>query len=96
MTNDKLYKKLAALLDIGEDANEKHIKELRKVLKKLKKNQKELFARLEGADSEHEGRKIKQDIEVLKLQRKKGVKVYKELKQAKSRASGTEDVKETE
>ena len=84
MTDDKLFEKLGALLEIKHDADEKHIKKLRKVLQKLKKNQKELQAGLEQIDDKHERRKIKQDIEVLKLQRKKGVRVYKELKQAVS------------
>lgn len=84
MTNDKLFEKLGTLLETEDDAGQKHIKKLRKVLQKLKKNQKSLHASLDQIDDEHERRKIKQDIEVLKLQRKKGVKVYKELKQAAS------------
>ena len=84
MTNDKLLDKLGTLLDIGEDADAKHIKKLRKVLQKLKKKQRELRAGLEQTDGEHERRKISQDIEVLKLQRKKGVAVYKNLKQSRS------------
>jgi phage shock protein A len=86
MTNEKLFEKLSALLESEVDADKKHIKKLRKVLQKLKKKQKELHAKLEQIDEEHERRKIKQDIEVLKLQRKKGVKVYKELKNTVSSA----------
>ena len=84
MTNAKLFEKLGALLEIGEDADKKHIKKLRKVLQKLKKRQKELVAALEGTEGQHERRKIEQEIEVLKLQRKKGVKVYKRLKQSQA------------
>jgi len=84
MTNDKLFEKLGALLEIEDDTDKKHIKKLRKVLQKLKKSQKELHASLDLIDDEHERRKIKQDIEVLKKKKKKGVKVYKELKQAQS------------
>jgi translation elongation factor EF-1alpha len=86
MTNDKLFEKLGALLETRGDADKKHIKKLRKVLQKLKKSQKELYVSLDEIDDEHERRKIKQDIEVLKLQRQKGVKVYKELKQAQATA----------
>ena len=89
MTNAKLFEKLGKLLDIGADADKKHIKKLRKVLQKLKKNQKELVASLDQVKGEHERRKITQDIEVLKLQRKKGVKVYKELKQAAAKREST-------
>jgi len=82
MTNKKLFEKLGSLLEIGEDADRKHIKKLRKVLRKLKKNQKELQTSLDTVTDEHECRKIRQEIEVLKLQRRKGVKVYKGLKVA--------------
>lgn len=84
MTNAKLFEKLSALLEVGDDADQKHIKKLRKVLKQLKQNQRELSDKLETLEGEHERRKVKQDIEVLKLQRKKGVKVYKDLKQAQA------------
>ena len=86
MTTEKLFEKLGTLLETREDADSKHIKKLRKVLRKLKKNQKELRASLELVEGEHERRKIQRDIEVIKLQRKKGVKVYKELKQAGSKS----------
>jgi phage shock protein A len=86
MTTDKLFEKLGALLETREDADSKHIKKLRKVLRKLKKNQKELRTSLEQVEGEHERRKIQRDIEVIKLQRKKGVKVYKELKHAGSKS----------
>ena len=89
MTNARLFEKLGKLLDIGADADKKHIKKLRKVLQKLKKNQKELVASLDQVKGEHERRNITQDIEVLKLQRKKGVKVYKELKQAAAKREST-------
>ena len=87
MTNAKLFEKLGTLLELGDDADKKHINKLRKVLQKLKKRQKELVASLNGAEGKHERRKIEQEIEVLKLQRNKGVKVYKRLKQAQATTS---------
>jgi hypothetical protein len=82
MTKEKLYKRLGKLIDRREDPDRKQLKELRQVLQQLKQNQKELIGRLEHAGSPHQRRKLQQDIEVLKLQRKKGVTVYKELKRA--------------
>jgi hypothetical protein len=82
MTNEKLLKKLGRLLETSAGADTKHIQKLRKVLHKLKNRQKELKAELEQVEGEHERRKINQEIEVLKLQRKKGVAVYKSLKKA--------------
>ena len=87
VTNEKLLERLSSLLDPKVDVDKKHIKKLRKVLQKLKNNQKELKAKLEQIDDEQEIRKLKQEIEVLKLQRKKGVKIYKELKRAVSTVS---------
>ena len=89
MTNEKLFEKLGSLLETSEDADKKHIKKLRKVLQKLKKSQKALQAGLDEVQDDHERRKIKQEIEVLKLQRKKGVKVYKALKQAAKESGST-------
>ena len=71
---------------MGEDADRKHVKKLRKVLRQLKKNQKALESSLEGIDARHERRKIAQDIEVLEMQRKKGIKVYKSLKKKMAQA----------
>ena len=82
MTKEKLYKRLGKLIDRREDPDRKQLKELRQVLQQLKQNQKELTGRLGQAGSPQQRRKLQQDIEVLKLQRKKGVTVYKELKRA--------------
>ena len=62
------------------------LKKLRKTLRKLKSKQNKLKEQLEGTTSEHEVRKIKQEIEVLKLQRTKGVRIYKELKRAQEQS----------
>ena len=80
MSREKLYKKLGKLIDRDEDIDRKQLKELRQVLRQLKQKQKELANRLDQADGRHEQRKLTQDIAVLKLQRKKGVAVYKVLK----------------
>ena len=90
MTNEKLLRKLGGLLETNEDSDTKHIKKLRKVLHKLKKRQKELGTKLEQAKGEHERRKISQEIEVLKLQRKKGVVAYKSLKNALKKCTNVE------
>ena len=60
------------------------------VAKKLKKKKSLLKAELEITESESRKRKIKQDIEVIDLQRSKGVAVYKELKRAKAEARAAE------
>ena len=86
MTTSELLKKLHALTENVERADKKQIKQLRKTLRKLKSKQSKLKEQLEDAAGEHEARKIKQEIEVLKLQRTKGVRIYKELKRAREQS----------
>ncbi len=83
MKSSKLLEKLNKLIGVGEDADKKEIKKLRKVLKALKEKQDKLEASLEEAEGEHERRKIMQQLEVIRHQRHKGVKVYQSIKQAR-------------
>ena len=80
MTNSKLLEKLRNLTKNASNVDEEHIKKLRKVLHKLKKRQQKLADERQEAENEHDRQKIDQEIEVLTLQRKKGVEVYKQLK----------------
>ena len=82
MTNAKLLEKLSKLINKANNVEKEHIKELRKVLRKLKKRQYKLVDEREEAENDHGRKKIDQEIEVLKLQRKKGVEEYKRLKKA--------------
>ena len=81
MTNAKLFEKLRNLIERADDADKQHIKKIRKVLHKLKSRQRKLEADLEEIEGEHERQKIEQEIQVIQLQRQKGVEVYKQLKQ---------------
>jgi Zn-dependent M16 (insulinase) family peptidase len=81
MTNRKLLDKLKALTKGAEQADKEHIKKLRKVLKKLKKRQRELSDALGETDNDCDRQKIDQEITVLRLQRLKGLEVYKKLKE---------------
>jgi uncharacterized protein YycO len=84
MTRKKLLKKLQSLLDKSDDAKKQDIKKLHKVVKELKQKQKHLEQRLEDTEDEKERSKLQQNIEVIKLQRKKGVTVYRHLKEGGS------------
>jgi len=90
MTTAKLFERLNRLIESRTEADKKHIKKLQEVLKKLKKKKKLLKTELEITESESQRRKIKQDIEVIDLQRSKGVAVYKELKRARAEARAAE------
>ncbi len=80
MTNAKLFEKLRGLIEDASDADKKHIKKLRKVLHKLKERQRKLEHGLQHVDSDHERQRMEQDIQVIRLQRHKGVEVYRQLK----------------
>jgi hypothetical protein len=83
MKRKKLLKKLNTLLGMGEKADKEQVKKLHKVLKILKEKQASLQVKLDCAESDEERRKIKQKIEVIQRQRKKGVAVYKAMKEAR-------------
>ena len=90
MTTAKLFERLNRLIESQAEADKEHIKKLHEVLKKLKKKKKLLESELDVTESESHRRKIKQDIEVINLQRSKGVAVYKELKRARAEARAAE------
>jgi hypothetical protein len=91
MRTAALFEKLNKLLESRAEADKKHITKLHEVLKKLKKKQKLLKVELLEVEDEQQRRKIKQDIEVINLQRRKGVEVYKELKRAREEARAEEE-----
>jgi rubrerythrin len=86
MTNAKLFAKLRTLIEDATNADKKHIKKLRKVLRKLKHRQNELRDSLEATDDVQARRKIEREMQVLTLQRGKGVEIYTQLKQARKTA----------
>ena len=90
MTNAELFAKLRTLIEDASNADKKHIKKLRKVLRKLKHRQNELRDSLEGTDNPKTRRKIEQEMEVLTGQRGKGVEIYKQHKQARQSAKGVQ------
>ena len=80
MNNDKLFAKLRSLMETADNADKKHIKKLRKILHKLKDRQHELEEVLEQTSSPDRQAKIRQEIDVIRLQRGKGAQVYKQVK----------------
>ena len=86
MTNARLFARLRSLMEDATSADKKHIKKIRKVLRKLKERQADLRENLDNAVSIEERRKIEQEIEVITLQRVKGQEVYRKLKKARKLA----------
>jgi len=96
MTSAKLFDKLRSLLEKTEHADKKHIKQLRKVLHKLKDRQKELEHSLEETRDPEKRAKIRKEIDVIRLQRGKGADVYQGIKAERkarkaSRKAGADD-----
>ena len=87
MTNGKLVEKLRNLTNNANNVDKEHIKKLRNVLRKLKKRQHKLADQRQEAENDHDRQKIDQEIEVLQLQRTKGVEVYKRLKKEREESS---------
>jgi hypothetical protein len=86
MSNARLFTRLRSLIEDANNADKKHIRQLRKVLRKLKDRQNALGKSLLETDNLAEKQKIEREIEVLTLQRSKGVEVYKQLKNARKSA----------
>lgn len=86
MTNAKLIAKLRMLLEDAKNTDKKRIKQLRKVLGKLKDRQHALRDSLEEIENLHERSRIEQEIAVITVQRSKGVEIYKQLKKARHTA----------
>lgn len=88
MTSAKLFEKLRSLTEDAQNTDKKHIRKMRKVLRKLKDRRNELLAGLEQVETSQEKDKMLQEIAVIDLQRSKGVDVYKQLKQARKQTKG--------
>jgi Tfp pilus assembly pilus retraction ATPase PilT len=80
MSNSKLLARLRSLMEKVDSADKKQIKKLRKVLHKLKDRQKELEQQLEADASPDTRDRIRQEIDVIRLQRTKGSAVYRKIK----------------
>ena len=80
MNNAKMFAKLWSLMEKADNADKKHIKKLRKILHQLKDRQHELEEGLEQVSDPDKRAKIRQEIDVIRLQRGKGAQVYKQVK----------------
>lgn len=79
MTKKKLLKKLQKLFDA--EARKKHIRksEIKKILKQLKEKERKLAAKLEKTEDPEKQDLLRQDLNIIYAQRKKGIKVLEEL-----------------
>lgn len=84
MSEKNLLDKLSRLVE-KKNPNEEHLEKLRKVLHKLKKKQKKLQEQLADLP-EDQRQEVARNIEIIKLQRTKGLEVFKSLRDEERRA----------
>ena len=78
MKTTKLIEKFQKL--IGNKPEETPAKKLCKTIKALKYKQKDLEGRLKRTEGKHARQRLRQKIDVLRAQRRKGIDLYKSLK----------------
>jgi hypothetical protein len=80
MKTKKLLKKLKEILSAERKAQRNKYDSLKKVLKSLRTEKRRLKAELASTSDEQEKREIESSLVIVSEQRKKGLKVLKELK----------------
>lgn len=80
MTTEKLIEKFHRLLSLEKNKQKEKRDKIRRLLKKLKQQQKALEGQLEKEKSADERKHIKRRLKVLQVQRKKGIKLCKSIK----------------
>lgn len=83
MATEELLKKLAGLLDAKKSKQKKKYDNIKKLLKKLKQRQLYYKEQLKNELDPDERDRIARTLEVIKVQRKKGIRLCKELKNQK-------------
>lgn len=78
----KLLKKLTKILDADDKKQQEKSRSLKKVLKSLRMEKKRLEAELELIEDPQEREEVSNRLKVISVQRKKGLKLLKELKES--------------
>lgn len=79
----KLIKKAELFIRSDEQKRKEKKEHLKKVIKKLRKHEKQLNEQYEASKDFEQSRQLKQEIALAYNQRKKGVKMLKSLKKKK-------------
>jgi hypothetical protein len=83
MKIEKLLHKLQAFFDTERHKKRQHVQELKKILLKLKKKERKITHALQQADDDCLIRRYQTELEVIRVQRKKGIEVLHQLKKLK-------------
>ena len=79
MSENKLLKQMKNYLDLGAKHRKKKADELKQVIKKLRKKEKELIAESEKVGNGKKRDMLRKRIDILHAQRKKGLKALKKI-----------------
>lgn len=85
MKIEKLLHKLHAFFDTDKHKKRLHIEELRRILLELKKKERKIADKLSEVDDIYLIKQYQTELEIIWLQRKKGVAVLQQLKQRKKK-----------
>ncbi|HEY8160122.1 MAG TPA: hypothetical protein VIF10_15610 [Methylobacter sp.] len=80
---EKLLHKLQAFFDTEKYKKRQHIQELKKILLKLKKKERKITHALQQTDDDCLIRHYQTELEIIRIQRKKGIEVLHHLKKLK-------------
>lgn len=89
MKTEKFLHKLQAFFDTDSHNKRKHIQELKKVLIKLKKKERKIGYSLLQADDDCFIKQYQTELEIIRIQRKKGIEVLQQLIKSKSHKDNT-------
>jgi predicted nucleotidyltransferase len=78
MKQKKLLEKLKAFFDSDARERDKQKSDIKDILKKLKKKERNLKEKFDAEDDVEKRNRIQQKIDVIYAQRKKGIKLIKE------------------
>lgn len=81
MKIEKLLHKLEAFFDIDKHKKRQHIEELKKILLKLKKKERKITHALQQTDEDCLKKHYQTELEIIRVQRKKGIAVLQQLKE---------------
>lgn len=79
MKQKKLLDKLKTFFDSDAREREKQKSDIKDILKKLKKRERKLQGKLDTENNAGKSKHFQQEIDVIYAQRKKGIKLIKEL-----------------
>ena len=79
MKQEKLLDKLKTFFDSDAREREKQKSDIKNILKKLKKRERKLKEKLDAENNAGKRKHFQQEIDVIYAQRKKGIKLIKEL-----------------